>query len=320
MPNKRAGCAAAVLPDARIMVLGGYDDRGTHDGVLSDCDVYDPFTGKWSARACPNLLRGRWGLGCAVIDDQVYAVGGCAPATDSEVATTRMKTLRSCEMYLFGSDQWRRVAPLQLARAGARVLSLKHRYLVAIGGCPDVFTSSGAAAAVDSLEIFDRQTGSWTLLQTKLATPRTCAAVAAINDNQLLIAGGESADVTSSVELCQLNFADDRIGIDTQISEAPVSTSKIIGSLPEARMGCQAALLHLPPHGSTFPLNNHRCMIIVGGEGRNDAPSELFTCIYDIETAKWRESSLFPATLASRTAAAVCVGKGKAVPFYGCTN
>merc|ERR1712039_140603 len=69
-------------------------------------------------------------------------------------------------------------------------------YLAAVGGCDDVF---GRAELLASLEIFDVDVGSWVLLGGQLSTPRTTAAVAAIDADRILVVGG--APSLSSAEV-----------------------------------------------------------------------------------------------------------------------
>jgi hypothetical protein len=64
MPTARAGCAAAPLPDGRIMVVGGYDEHGIVAGLLATCDVYNPKKQCWEEQGTiPSLRRARWGHG-----------------------------------------------------------------------------------------------------------------------------------------------------------------------------------------------------------------------------------------------------------------
>merc|ERR1711972_367530 len=91
---------------------------------------------------------------------------------------------------------WTPSADLHVARAGARVVTLGDQYLAAVGGCDDVF---GRAELLASLEIFDVNVGSWALLSSQLSTPRTTAAVAAIDGERILVVGG--APSLSSAEL-----------------------------------------------------------------------------------------------------------------------
>merc|ERR1719428_2250193 len=107
-----------------------------------------------------------------------------------------METLRSCEVYDPAASTWASCAELHVGRAGVRVVTLGDRYLAAVGGCDDVF---GRAEMLTTVELFDITTGKWSLLNAQLSTPRTTAAVAAIDDRRILVIGG--APSLSSAEV-----------------------------------------------------------------------------------------------------------------------
>ncbi|CAE8650107.1 unnamed protein product, partial [Polarella glacialis] len=123
MTVRRAGCAAAALPDGRLLVAGGYDEKGIVGGVLGSCEVFDPASQVWS-RNCAGLRRARWGHGCAELGGLVYAVGGCALIAGSIPREELMETLRACEVYDPSADTWSPAASLNVARAGARLVAI----------------------------------------------------------------------------------------------------------------------------------------------------------------------------------------------------
>ena len=64
------GCAR------RLYVVGGRDGSA----CLRSCESYDPHTNRWSPRA--PMLQRRGGVGVAVVNGCLYALGGSdAPAT-----------------------------------------------------------------------------------------------------------------------------------------------------------------------------------------------------------------------------------------------
>merc|ERR1719217_603152 len=186
MPTRRAGCAAAVLANGQICVIGGYGERGIIEGILATCELFDPYLQRWTSTFAP-LVRARWGHGCAVIDDTIFVVGGCSLRHDAPPQEAFMETLRSCEVYNPSVGSWKVAADLKQPRAGARVVVLGRRYMVAVGGSDDVF---GRCEVLPTLELYDVASGHWALLETQLSTPRASPAVAPIGDSQILIVGG----------------------------------------------------------------------------------------------------------------------------------
>jgi len=314
MTVRRAGCAAAALPDGRLLVVGGYDERGIVRGVLGSCEVFDPSLQAWSS-ACAGLLRPRWGHGCAVLGNLVYAVGGCALLPGSVTGEELMETLKTCEVYDVASNKWSTSTSLNVARAGARVVTIAGGKMAAVGGCDDVF---GRAEMLASVEIFSEQTGMWSLLDTRLGVARTTAAAVALDSSRILVMGGApslaSAEVYNMPQIIQNEQPGGcRPGSPTSSGSHP------IGDMAEGRMGCQAVVMKLPAAGRNFPACTRQCVVVVGGENGDEdfddegmALARQFSTVlvYEAEEGKWRPTDAFPPLPTPRTAMALCVAPG----------
>eukprot|EP00929_Paragymnodinium_shiwhaense_P118964 TRINITY_DN90862_c0_g1_i1.p1 TRINITY_DN90862_c0_g1~~TRINITY_DN90862_c0_g1_i1.p1 ORF type:complete len:554 (+),score=104.19 TRINITY_DN90862_c0_g1_i1:145-1662(+) len=339
MPTRRAGSAAAILPDNRIMVIGGYNQLGIAEGLLATCDVYNPYLQKWEEDSAAPLRRKRWGHGCASLRGKIYVVGGCSLQAEAQPQEAFMETLKCCEVYDPLADRWSPCASLEVPRSGSRVVALDDRYLAAIGGCDDVF---GRAETQPTVEIFDAESERWSLLDARLQSPRTTAAVAAIGCRRVLIVGGAPSMASAEVyNVGILSPEEDSCSSLTQTAAAAnarggSATSSCgeaalededgdarplaIADMPEGRMGCQAAVLNLPRPGAKYPVADYPCVVVVGGERCEDNAAgdwprvRQFPTIpvYDIATGAWREDSEFvmPQMASARTAVALCVGVG----------
>lgn len=316
MPTKRAGSAAAVLPDGRFIVVGGYNEKGIAEGLLASCDIYDPRAQLWDKDGAEPLARARWGHGCACLRGKVYVVGGCSLQPDGQPREASMETLRCCEVYDASSQRWSPCAPLQIARSGSRVVALDDRYLVAIGGCDDVF---GRAETQPTVEIFDVLSGQWSLLEERLRNPRTTAAAAAIDGRRLLVVGG--APSLSSAEVYRVKIPARGATRDGNTDEERVKeddVAQVIADMPDGRMGCQAAMVSLPAAEAQYPASTRKSVVIIGGErcdeGGADWPRvRQFSNVpvFDIATGEWRSDSPVPPMATQRTAVALCVGLGR---------
>lgn len=303
MSAKRAGCAAASLPDGSLMVAGGYDERGIVEGLLQSVEVFNPMENTWDTSFVP-LGRARWGHSCALLDGLIYAVGGCSLQPGAPQHEAFMETLRSCETYNPATCTWTPSGSMNVARAGARVVGLGERYLAVVGGCDDVF---GRAELLSSIELLDRQVGQWSLLDVKLSSPRTTAAVAPLDDRRILVVGG--APSLSSAEVFQVIKQPD------ENPDAAVPAPEVF-AMPEGRMGCQAVTMELPAPGKPYPLCTRRCVVIVGGENGDeewDAECRQFSSclVYDAEGKEWRPQDVLPPIPTTRTAMALCVSHGR---------
>eukprot|EP00440_Ansanella_granifera_P004447 gb/GFBE01004820.1/.p1 GENE.gb/GFBE01004820.1/~~gb/GFBE01004820.1/.p1 ORF type:complete len:422 (+),score=53.17 gb/GFBE01004820.1/:1-1266(+) len=312
---ERAGCAAAALPNGSLMVIGGYDKHGIVAGLLETCEVFDPFTKAWHISKA-TLQRARWGHGCAVIGGRVYCAGGCSLHRGSPADEAFMETLRSCEVFDPESGTWTQAPDLNVARAGARVVALGEYHLAVVGGCDDVF---GRAELLQSVELLDVRSNAWVLLEPQLSAPRTTAAVAAVDEHKILVMGG--APSLASAELYTV-LEEDRspqcarsVGTLTESASGSQRGSAAVCSMTEGRMGCQAASLHLPSKGKTFPVCDRQCVVVVGGESGDDeveAQIRQFSSVlvYDVEGGEWLPADTFPHIPTPRTAMALCVGPG----------
>jgi len=315
MAVRRAGCAAASLPDGRMIVIGGYDESGIVKGLLSSCEIFDPSTQTWTTSA--PLQRARWGHGCACLGGLVYVVGGCSLRPGAPPHDAFMETLRGCEVYNPQTETWSTCSDLSMARAGSRVVTLGDRCLAAVGGCDDVF---GRAEMLPTVELFDIEVGRWQLLNVQLTTPRTTAAVAAIDDRRILVIGG--APSLSSAEVYHVPEA----GETDAAAQDPPQQQRVqqlkgppVTDMVEGRTGCQAVALELPALDKTYPLCTRQCVLVVGGENGDDdwdydhAHVWQFSTVlvYDVLSDKWEPEDSFPAMPTPRTAMALCVSPGK---------
>ncbi|CAJ1333234.1 unnamed protein product [Effrenium voratum] len=316
MLARRAGCAAAALPNGRLIVCGGYDEQGIVRGVLDSCEVFDPVGQVW-AKAGADLLRARWGHGCSVLGSLVYAVGGCALLAGSLVGEELMETLRSCETYDVTTNEWRPAPTLNVARAGARVVAIAGGKLAAVGGCDDVF---GRAEMLASVEILTQECGGWVLLDTQLGVPRTTAAAVALDAERILVMGGAPSLSSAEVYHVQRKAEEPEQSDGCQAGLEALQ----IQDMAEGRMGCQAVAMRLPAPGRNFPTCTRQCVVVVGGEngdedweddGASLARQFSTVLVFDAEEGVWRPTDAFPQLPTPRTAMALCVAPGLAAGY-----
>lgn len=326
MPCARAGATAAALPDGQVMVIGGYDSRGTEHGILGTCDIYDPVQRQWVPDAAASLLRARWGHGAAVLGGFVFVVGGCS----RRVAPTRhapnsiiignvgmplhMETLGVCERYDPELNQWKLCGELRVPRAGARVTALQNRFLAAVGGNEDVF---GQDLNSSSIELYDIESDRWSLLRAHLSVPRATAGVANIDNSHILVVGGcrdGASVVEKSAEIYRALEPSDEDSAKIAEIVLKAGDQLQVPAMLEGRMGTQAACLLLPRKGGNYPVALQRCIAVVGGETMGSLlPRQLASVpVFDVEQMAWRADEVVPPMPTQRTAAAVCVGYGHA--------
>lgn len=230
-----------------------------------------------------------------------------------------METLQSCEVYIPEENRWDECAPLQVGRSGLRVIAVEGRFLVAVGGCDDVF---GRAEMLPSVELYDPQQNTWKVLSMKLREPRTTAGVTSVGGNKLIVVGGAPSLASAEIFHAEMPPEGEANCSKSFVQRAedaydPFTVNATIRDMAEGRLGCQAATVALPGVGTSYPLSLRPSVMIVGGErgGRYWAQNHQFASVpvFDIASGTWRDQETHPVPPlpSPRTALAVCVGVGR---------
>jgi Kelch motif. len=137
----RTAPAAATLPDGRVLVAGGYYrieptyGRGAPDGVLA---AYRPASSQETESAGPRLA-----------DIEPPNVGSA---------------LATAELFDPATDSWSATGPLNFARFGAAAVTLADGRVLVVGSGPGASGVSVDDRAYDSAEIYDPETGRFSLV------------------------------------------------------------------------------------------------------------------------------------------------------------
>ena len=176
MGSKRALHGAALLPDGKVLVVGGIADFGV---FVPTAELYDPATGTFSDTGAPNASRMRPTV-VALADGRVLVAGGLA----DDGATY----LQSAEIYDPATGEFTPTGDMTVRRYVASAALLEDgRVLLAAGFNRD-------DGPLTSAEIYDPATGEFTATGS-LALPRSePKAVVRLLDGRVLIAGGSNED------------------------------------------------------------------------------------------------------------------------------
>merc|ERR1712080_349584 len=120
MPESRRLFGAAVV-GGKVYVVGGEDDLKY---AMDSVHMYDPSLDTWTTDI-PSMLCGRSEHGVAVLNDCIYAVGGCN--TDQSLDTAEVLDLKE------ETPQWRNIANMNSAREGVAVAAWNGK-IYAMGG------------------------------------------------------------------------------------------------------------------------------------------------------------------------------------------
>jgi RTX calcium-binding nonapeptide repeat (4 copies)/Kelch motif/Galactose oxidase, central domain len=185
MSVPRSGAVAAPLPDGRVLVAGGFSDRGP---MLSTAEIFNPATNSFSSAGIGSMSVPRVGAAAAPLPDgRVLVVGGCC-------SSVFPYSLSSAEVFDPATNSFSSAGTgsMSTPRSGAAAAPLPDgRVLVAGGG--QEFGTGGSA------EVFNPGTNSFSSAGIgSMSVPRYGAAAAALPDGRVLVAGGGFSDPSSA--------------------------------------------------------------------------------------------------------------------------
>jgi hypothetical protein len=195
LPQPRAGAGAATM-DGLLYVSGGEIKvpAGTIE-VTNSVLVYDPRKGTWRYVAPMHTPRERSRL--VQSGRYLYAMGGADPTG---------RSLASTERYDPVSDSWQFMKSMHESRVAACAVETKvgNRHVLAvIAGVQTVdFMTVGGGYTT---EIFDIDTGRWTMLKATFSRPRGGHGCAVEADGTILAIGGATRTGAGLAFLCDVH-------------------------------------------------------------------------------------------------------------------
>ncbi|KAA8594942.1 hypothetical protein FQN60_012077 [Etheostoma spectabile] len=169
MNNCWLPCAPMSVPRNRIGI-----------GVIDERNLwYDPERDQWHLVA--TMLTRRIGVGVAVINRLLYAVGGFDGAN----------RLSSCECYNPERDEWRTMAPMNTVRSGAGVCALGNQIFV-MGGYD-------GTNQLNTVERYDVETDTWAFAAS-MRHRRSALGVTALHGLIYVLGGYDGNTFLDSVE------------------------------------------------------------------------------------------------------------------------
>jgi len=181
MAIARDSHTATLLPDAQVLVAGGYDDDGVN---LSSSEIYNPVTGTWSATG-PMVIARRGHTASLLPGGAVLVAGGW----DDDVGS-----LSSAELYNPVTGVWTATAPISVARSAHTATLLPDGSVLVTGGV------ASAGTALASAEIYDPASGVWTDAGSMNAG-RNAHTATLLANGRVLVAGGYPVSSKDSTEL-----------------------------------------------------------------------------------------------------------------------
>jgi N-acetylneuraminic acid mutarotase len=208
--------SATLLPDGRVLVIGGYNPR---QGWLSSAEIYDPATGQWNVTQ-PIFAHGVTHSATLLKDGRVLVMAGAiqsgSAGPDDRVEIFDPKTNRwqkaalhentegghtatllidgrvliaggSADPAIYdpASDTWQPAGKLAISRALAQAVLLQDGRVLLIGGVP----LPQGGTVLNSVEIYDPASNTWRQA-TPLAQARYIHTATLLPDGRVVIVGG----------------------------------------------------------------------------------------------------------------------------------
>ncbi len=267
MAVPRWGAGSAVLPDGRVLVIGGSTGKTSWD-ASARVDIFDPATRAWSRGADLPEPRSQPAVVVLPDDGSVLVIGG---ALEQRPLATAWR-YRPADAGT-GPGTWEPAGEMATGRVLATATLLPSgRVLVAGGGATGLKKGDAQAsyAATAAAEVFDPAAGRWKRTAA-MGSARAMHTAALLPDGRVLVAGGASR--WSNVKAGRV-YATAEAYDETSGAWTPVA------ALGEPRYAHSAATL---PAGA-FPDGS---VMIAGGWGRDRGDPRDTAEVYDAAADRW---------------------------------
>jgi N-acetylneuraminic acid mutarotase len=162
------------LPDGRVLVTGGLVSGSST--ATAAAEVYDPVAGTWGPTGSLSTARSRH-IATLLADGRVLVAGGRG-SDDASLATA--------ELYDPSAGTWSSTGSMLSARDNFSATRLRDGRVLVAGG---VDTSPPGPFVLKTAEIYDPQTGSWSITGSMSIT-RFNHQATLLADGRVLVSGG----------------------------------------------------------------------------------------------------------------------------------
>lgn len=180
----RAYPTATLLPDGRVLVVGGTTTFAQSGQVLASAELFDPSSGTWTDTG-PMVVPAYGHSAARLPNGDVLVVGGWS-STDASA-----RAIATAQLYDPRSNTWSATSPMGTARADARLLLLRDGRALVVGGL------SASYGALASVEAYDSATTAWSTLPST-AVAEWWGTLALLPSGNVLLAGGSGDSVGRS--------------------------------------------------------------------------------------------------------------------------
>lgn len=172
----RSGHTQTTLANGRVLVIGGYNLAGG----LASTEIFDPITGTWHLGPASVVTREAHRVVPLAAGGALVA-GGYVPAG---------LVTASVELFDEATETLTPTAPMTAARRAFAMVRLKDGRVLAMGGgAAGMATCTKSPCSLESAELFDPVTKTWTLTGS-MGFKRSSFFATVLADGKVLVGGG----------------------------------------------------------------------------------------------------------------------------------
>lgn len=175
----RVGHRATLLNDGQVLMTGGDSYQNTSD-YLDSTEIYDPATGEFTATGNMTMPRGAH-TATRLLDGRVLLTGG--------LRNYQSQTTNTAEIYDPQTGLFSAVGNMSVRRQWHNAVLLNDGRVLIAGGYDNTFSVFSAEAYLDSAEVFDPATGSFSPVAS-MNEKRMWYASTKLTNGKVLLAGG----------------------------------------------------------------------------------------------------------------------------------
>jgi N-acetylneuraminic acid mutarotase len=298
--SSRQEHSTVFLPPSTIAILGGVVPTNDTSiippfATTSIVQFYSITNNSWSSRAPLPIPLNH--INAAVVDNQIYLVGGLAESNDSRGRSWR--AISDSWIYNPATDVWSKLSisiPKGEERGSAAVVVYGKKIYLAGGATSLDFDANNTQNSVSIVSIFDTTTKSW------LKVPQAAKYMPAARDHAGAAVVGSKMYVLGGRDHGQGNVRDTVFILDLCNLEAGWKTSA--ARMPTARGGVAAGVIGSKVY--TF-----------GGEGDTSVESGVFDEVEAYDTVKNSWASVGKMRIPRHGTYAVGIGRKVYIPGGG---
>jgi N-acetylneuraminic acid mutarotase len=184
----RQAHTATILTNGKVLVTGGISTG--NNNVLFSAELYDPGKGNWTATG--NLTNSRYAHTTTLLPNGKVLVAGGINLSGFH---------NSAELYDPATGKWTVTGNLNTARGNHTATLLSSGQVLVAGGQGFVSPNTGT---LQSSELYDPATGSWTATTGNLGTPRYNHTATLLSNHKVLVVGGQNSSGTGAIGSAEL--------------------------------------------------------------------------------------------------------------------